>query len=496
MGEAALEALTIIFSGDRFLWIVLGVFIGLFMGIIPGLGGMVGMSLLLPFVFGMDPYSGIALLIGMMAVVQTGDTFPAVLLGIPGTVGSQATIMDGYPLARQGQAGRALGAAFLASMIGGLFGALILFAALPVARPLVLALRSPELFMLTILGLTLVGVLSRGAPVRGVATGFVGLLLSAIGIAPAATDSRFTFDTFYLMGGLSLVIIALGLFAIPEIIELVVEDKAIAKNRAGKLGSGILAGMRDTLRHKRIVLQSAAVGPTLGMIPGVGGSIIDWFTYGLASQTSRKNNRFGHGDIRGVIAPESANNSKEGGQLIPTLLFGIPGGGTTAILLGGLVLLGVQPGPRMVEEQNLPILLVVVWTLAIANVMGTALCIALSRPISAFTLLPSRAFAPFLFAVVLFASFQANRQWGDIVLVLAIGLVAYIMKILRWPRVPMLIGFVLGPASERYLTISVNRYGMSWLMDPMVIGIGVLAIVSVAFAVYTSRNSVEEAVIY
>ena len=193
MLEAMVEALGVIFSWDRLLWLFAGTCLGLFMGLVPGLGGMVGMALLLPFVYGMDPYSGIALLIGMMAVVQTGDTFPAVLLGIPGTVGGQATIMDGYPMARQGKAARALGAAFSASMLGGLIGAMVLLVSLPIARPLVLAVGSPELLMFTLLGLSLVAVLSRGRPLRGIMMGLLGMPAEFGGSRPGVHRYPFHF---------------------------------------------------------------------------------------------------------------------------------------------------------------------------------------------------------------------------------------------------------------------------------------------------------------
>lgn len=497
MTEAALEGLAIILTLERLAWLSFGTIIGLFMGLVPGLGGMVAMSLLLPFVFGMDPFSGIALLIGMMAVVQTGDTFPAVLLGIPGTIGSQATIMDGYPLARQGQARRALSAAFLSSMIGGLIGAAVLFMAIPFARPIVLALRSPDLFMMTLLGITLVATLSMGAPLKALVAGMAGLMMSTVGIAPAATDSRFDAGSLYLLDGFGLIIVALGLFAIPELIELIVENKSISFVRQEHTKGQIRQGFRDVLRNKRIVVQSSVLGPLLGMVPGVGGSIIDWFTYGIASQTTKKDNRFGHGDIRGVIAPESANNAKEGGQLLPTLLFGIPGGGTTAILLGGLTLLGIEPGAQLAQPESLPLLLSIVWTLAIANVLGAVLCLTLVSPISRLTLIPSRKFAPFLFVIVLFASYQATANPIDMAMVLVIGSVAFVMKTAQWPRIPLLLGFILGKSAERYLTISLSRYGfVESISRPFVIFALLLAFLSLGYAVWRSRKSTIEEVIY
>lgn len=487
MIDAALQALTEIFTLQRMMWVLLGVLLGLFLGFVPGIGGVVGMSLLLPFVYGMDPYTGIALMIGMIAVMQTGDTFPAVLIGIPGSSGGQATIMDGYPMARKGEAGRALGAAFLASMLGGLFGAAVLFAVLPLARPIVLSFGSPELFMMTLIGLSLVAILSKGAPLKGVLAGLLGMLISTVGLAPATTDMRYTFEIGYLYGGFGLVLIALGAFAIPEILELFVENKKIAKDSA-RLSGGIGQGMRDTIRNWPMVLQGSAIGSVLGMIPGIGGAVINWLCYGLASSTVRKNNRFGRGDVRGVIAPEAGNNATEGGNMVPTMLFGIPSGGTTAILLGALVLMGVQPGPDMVEEENLPFLLMIVWTLVFANVIGTALCIGLAKPISLMTLVPARRVAPFLIAVIILAAFQTTQNWADLVVILVLGAIAFVMKQLQWPRIPLLIGFVLGPASERYFTVSVSRFGFDWITRPSVMVLGAILLAAVLMAAYQQRK--------
>ncbi|GAA1005093.1 hypothetical protein Aple_036080 [Acrocarpospora pleiomorpha] len=487
MLDAAAEAFAVIFTLDRMMWILIGVLLGLFLGIMPGIGGVVGMSLLLPFVYGMDPYSGVALLIGIIAVGQTGDTFPAVLIGVPGSSGGQATIMDGYPMARRGEAGRALGAAFLASMIGGILGAVFLFAVLPVARPLVLSFGSPELFMMTLFGLSLVAVLSKGAPAKGVLVGLVGMLISTVGLAPASTDARFVFDWVYLYNGVSLSLVALGIFAIPELVELCVENKKIAKS-SEKLSGGIVMGMKDTMRNLPLVVHGSSIGSVLGTIPGIGSPVINWLNYGLASSAVRKNNRFGRGDVRGVIAPEAGNNATEGGQLVPTMLFGIPSSATTAIMLGGFVLLGINAGPSMAEEENLPIMLAMVWTLVIANIMGTALCIALASPVSKMTLIPARRVAPFLIAMVMLAAFQTSLQWGDYIVLLVFGTLAFVMKQLKWPRIPLLIGFVLGPAAEGYFTVSMSRFGTDWLTKPSVLILAAIIVAALSLALWQQRR--------
>ncbi len=489
MLEAGLEALTLILQPARLAYILLGSSIGLVVGLLPGLGGAVGMSIVLPFVFGMDPYSGMALLMGMVAVIHTADTFPSVLLGIPGSSGSQATIMDGYPLAKQGQAARALGAAFTASVVGGLFGAVMLFATVNFARPLVLALRSPELFMLAILGLSMVGVLSRGSPLKGVLAGVIGLLLGVIGGAPAVSEYRFTFDSVYLFDGIPLPVLALGLFALPEMIELLIRNTSIAGT--AKLTGSRMQGVRDAINNKWLVLRSSFIGVLVGIVPGLGGPVVDWIAYGVAMRTCKNTENFGKGDIRGVIAPEAANNAKECGALVPTMLFGIPGSSTTAILLGGLILMGVEAGPRMVTT-NLPVMLTIIWTLAIANVIGALLCMSFSGFISKISLIPGKILVPFLLVIMVVAAYQSTRHWGDIITFIVVGLLGWVMKEIDWPRAPLIIGFVLSTPTERYLHLSMSRYGFSWLGFPIVIGIAVVIAVILIYGVRGGTSKVKD----
>lgn len=491
MLEAALEAIMILLDPARLPFMFLGVAIGLLVGILPGMGGTVGMAVLLPFIYGMDPYSGIAMLIGMAAVIHTGDTFPSILIGVPGSSGSQATIMDGYPLAQKGQAGRALGAAFFSSMIGGIIGGLVLFLSIPIAKPLMLVFGSPELFMLALLGLSMVAILSGNAPLKGLIAGFIGLMLGSIGAAPAVPEYRYTFDSVYLYNGLPLAIIALGLFALPEVIDLLSSKQSISKT--AELKGGWLKGIKDTLKHKWLVVRSSAIGSIIGFIPGVGGSVVDWVAYGLTKQSYRDNENFGKGDIRGVIGPESANNAKEGGALIPTLLFSIPGSGTTAILLGGFSLLGLQAGPSMVDE-NLPVTLSIVWTLVLANIFGAAACIVFSKYISKLSFIPATRLVPFMLIIFLTAAYQSTRHFGDFLLFLGIGLLGLVMKRLSWPRAPLLIGFVLSGATERYLWISMERFGMDWIFRPgvIIIGILIIAIIVSGYFLGSSRRSAAE----
>lgn len=480
MAAAALEALQVIFSFSTLPFLLFGVCLGLLIGLLPGLGGIAGMAVLLPFVLGMEPAPGIAMLVGMMAITTTSDTFVSVLLGVPGSNSSQATILDGYALAKRGEAGRALGAAFFVSAVGGVFGAFVLILIIPVARPLIMALGSPELFMLVLLGVALVATLVSGSAVAGLTAGLFGLLLSTVGPAPSTAELRFVVGTGYLAPGISLVVLALGLFALPEMIDLIKSGKPIAGDMQSLENGTVGDGIRDALKNKKLILTSSAVGVGVGITPGLGGSVVDWIAYGLAARFCKDTEGFGKGDIRGVIAPESANNAKESGSLIPTLLFGIPGSGSTALLLGAMVMIGVTPGPTLLRNENISIVFVVAWSLVVANVIATSLSLLLAKKLIRISLISPRVLVPFLAVVVTLAAYQSSRQWGDVLGLAAFGTLGWLMKQAGWPRPPLLVGFVLGTAAERYLGISYGRFGLTWLTNPVVVGVAIFIVLIVA----------------
>jgi putative tricarboxylic transport membrane protein len=477
--ESAIEALQIILSPQHLIWLFLGVGLGLVLGLIPGLGGLTGMAVLLPLIVGLEPASGIAMLIGLNAATTIGDTFPSVLMGVPGTAASQATVIDGYPLARKGLANVALGAAFTSNMVGGLIGGVALFLLIPLARPIIMGMGSPQLFMLTLLGFSLVAVLARGAVGPALMSGLLGMLLATIGSAAMTGDYRFVGGISYFFDGLDLSILAIGLFAIPSIMSLLASGQAVARQMPYARG-GVLRGARTAFRHKTVMVGNSLLGTVLGIIPGIGGSVIDWIAYGATKQAARKDrDRFGKGDIRGVIAPEAANNAKDGGVLVPTLMFGIPGSATAAILLGGFATMGIATGPSMLRPENLYLIFVIIWTLVLANTIGALTSASLTGPMSRISLLKPYTYGPFLLVIMIIAAYQAGIRWGDIVTVIVIGLLSWLMQALKWPRPPLLIGFVLGTGAENYLWISVSRYEWAWLTEPSIILIGTLIVITV-----------------
>lgn len=476
--DALNQALANVLTLNHFMYLMVGVGVGLVVGILPGLGGIVGMSLLLPFVYGMDTTSALAMLIGMLPVLAISDTFASVLMGIPGSSASQATILDGFPLAKKGQAARALSAAFSASLFGGLFGALVLTICVLAARPLILSFGSAELFMLTLFGLSMVGVLSGQSLAKGIAACAAGLALGTVGAAPATGEYRMDFGWLYLMDGVPLVVVGLALFAVPEIGDLLRRNSTIADKGASTLGKGWGQGLKDTWVYRWLTLRTAGMGAILGMIPGLGGSVVDWIAYGHVVQTSKDRSQFGKGDIRGVIAVESTTSAKEGGGLVPTLLFGIPGSGSMAIFLAGMILIGLQPGPSMVG-QNLDLTYTIVWSLAVANVIGTLLCIVLAPGIARITTIRFALVAPFMVMVISFAAFQPSRSLYDLVALLVIGVFGILLRRFGWPRPAFLIGFVLATQGERYLYQAVQFQGWGFFGRPIVMIIAAIILLSV-----------------
>ena len=477
--------------------LALGVVMGLAVGVFPGLGGIAGLSLLLPFMFGMDPVPGLALMIGMLAVVPTSDTFASVLMGIPGSSASQATVLDGFPLARRGEAARALAAAFASSLFGGIVGAAFLTLFILVARPVVLAFGLPEMLMVTAFGLSMVAVLAGRSALKGLAAAGLGLMVGTIGEADAGGSLRMaSYDVPYLADGLKLVIVGLGIFAVPEIVSLLRQERAIS--RTATLGAGWLQGVRDWMANAWLSVRCSIIGVAVGVIPGLGGSVVDWIAYGHAVQTTRDKSRFGDGEIRGVIGPESSNNAKEGGGLVPTLLFGIPGSGSMAIFIGAVALLGtgsIEVGPGMLRD-NLDVTYSIVWLLALANVFGTILCIAASGGIARLTTIRFTLLAPFLFMLIAFAAFQSGQAFEDLLALLAIGALGILLRRFDWSRPAFLIGFVLSNPVEKFsnqaFQIASFRFrksfeeGIEYVFSPIVLSLIALTLVSVIVGIRQS----------
>jgi len=492
--DAVLGGLWLVVQWPAIGYLVLGVLIGLYFGAIPGLSGLVGLAILLPFTFTMEPAPAFAFLLGMFAVTTTSDTLSSVLLGVPGTAASQATILDGYPLAMKGEADRAFGAAFTVSAIGGVLGAVALAVSIPIVKPLIFSFAKPEFFALGVLGLTMIGSLSGGNMVKGLFAALIGLLISMVGYSVNGAVPRFWLGSTYLLEGVPIVPMVLGLFAIPEVIELSVRNTSISRVPRNTVKGGMKRGIGDAFRHWGLMLRSTAIGIYIGMLPGLGGVIVDWIAYGHAVQSAKDKSQFGKGDIRGVIAPESANNAMKGGALMPTVAFGIPGSPAMAILLGAFVIQGFQPGMQMLTTK-LDITFSMVWTLAIANVLGAGLLLIWSRQIAKITFLPSHFVVPAVVLFVMMGAWMSSNTLSDWWSVLAFGVIGYWMKQGGIPRPPLILGFVLGPIMENSLFVTYQAYGpIAWIFRPICLVILILAVATIVFTAFRSRRNVKEGI--
>ena len=349
---------------------------------------------------------------------------------------------------------------------------------IPILRPVMLFLGSPELLAFSVLGISMVAVLSGSAPLRGLTAGCLGIMIAMIGTDPQSGTLRWTFDSLYLWDGLPLTPLLLGVFALPELCDLLISRTAIAADTSiGNIYKGQIQGMKDCLKHWWLILRCSWIGGGIGSIPGISASVVDWLAYGHALKTEKgANQTFGKGDVRGVIASESANNAKEGGALLPTVAFGVPGSATMAILLGAFLIHGLVPGPDMLTK-NLDITYAMVWSIALANILGAGMCYAFSPQFAKLSVVRFSLILPAVLGIIYIGAFEASRQWGDLFTLLFFGLVGWTMKQFKWPRPPLILGVVLGDTIERYMFISIERYGMSWMLRPVVVLLFALAIV-------------------
>ncbi|MGH8700451.1 MAG: tripartite tricarboxylate transporter permease, partial [Burkholderiales bacterium] len=399
---------------------LVGIALGFAVGILPGLGGPTTLALMLPFIFTMQPVEAFAFLLGMAAVTATTGDITSILFGVPGEPTTASTIVDGHPMAKKGEAGRALGAALMSSLVGAIFGALALALAIPVVRPLVLAFGSPEYFMLAVLGLTFVAALAGDSLLKGLVAAGLGLMLATIGLDPISSTQRYTFGQLFLWDGIGLVPITIGFFAIPEIIELAVRRTAIAREQLGRLG-GVMEGVKDTFRHGWLVIRCSAIGAYVGIIPGMGGSVTQWIAYAHAVQSSPGRERFGKGAVEGVLGPGAANNSTLGGHLIPTIAFGVPSGVTMAILLGAFIIQGLVPGPSMLMPESrgghLSLTFSFVWTIVIANIVTVAICFLFLNHLAKITRVRGSLLIPPVLLLIYLGAFAEKNAFEDLYLV-------------------------------------------------------------------------------
>jgi TctA family transporter len=478
-----------LFSGNAFVLMLVGIGVGFAVGILPGIGGTTSLALMIPFVINMQPAEAFAFLLGMVAVTATTGDITSILFGIPGEPTTASTIVDGHPLAKRGEAGRALGAALTSSLIGAILGSMFLAMAIPIARPIVLSFGSPEFLMSSVLGITLVSSVSGNALVKGLISTGIGIVLSTVGLSSITGVQRYTFGQLFLWDGLGLTPIVVGLFAIPEIVALAVQGTSIARKQAGKLG-GVMEGVKDAFRHWWLVVRCSAIGTFAGIIPGIGTASTQWLAYGYAVQVSPNKERFGRGAIEGVLGPGAANNSTLGGGLTTTVAFGIPASAMMAILMGAFMVHGIVPGPDMLIPEpkgNLALTFSFAWTMIVSNIITVAICLLFLDQLAKITQVKGSLLLPMLLILIYLGGFAEKNAFEDVGILLAFGALGWIMEQLSWPRPPLVLGLVLGALMENRFFLSVDNYGLSWLLRPGVIILFVLTIAAVFYPLLRAK---------
>lgn len=448
MTGAFSQAVAYLFTLQSLSYLALGTGIGLLFGAIPGLGGTTALALLIPMTFGMNPDAAIVLVGGIMGGVPFGGSLSAILLNTPGAAPNAATCFDGYPLARQGKAGMAIGAAAAASALGGLIGVAVMLAVIPIAKAIVLLFGPPEFFMLAVLGLSAIAVSTGGKLIRGLISGGFGLMLAFVGFDDVGGGLRFTAGIEYLWDGVQLVPALIGLFAIAEMIKLLTVGGRVTTVGGSAILGRVLEGVKSVFGNLATLLRGSAIGSFIGAVPGVGGTVASFLSYTLTRQMSTEPETFGQGNIQGVIASEAANNAKDGGSLIPTLAFGIPGSAEMAVFLGVLVLHGLEPGPRLLLE-NEDVIYGLIMALSLSCVLASAVGLAVARYLVLVTRTDVHYLAPIVISVALIGAYALQSSLGDVVAAMIFGVIGYFMVRFDYPRITLVIALVLGGIAER-----------------------------------------------
>jgi TctA family transporter len=472
-----------------FPYLFVGSIFGLIIGIIPGLSGHFAMAMAVTFLYTMEPAAGVAFLLGAHATVAQGGGLTAILFSTPGTGQNAATLLDGPPMRDKGQAGIAVGAAMASCFLGATFGAVVLALLLPLLREVVLFFGPPEVFVLAFLALTFVAILGKEDMSRSLIAALLGLMLAMIGVDNVTNTARFTFGIDDLGDGLSLVPVILGLFAVAEMIDLWVRGGTLAKDVPKALSAAdtqrqIFQGIGLAFRNWWLVMRCSAIGTTMGLIPGLGSAPASFVAYGHAKQTSKDKESFGTGNVEGVIGPEAANDAVEGGALASTLAFGIPGSSSMAILLSGLFILGLETGPRMLNNQ-VDLVFVMIFTIIIGNLIGTLVGMFLVNPLSRATSIRASLMVPVLTVVIVTGAFAGDRLVFDIGVAIVFGILGYVMKVLTYSRAALLIGFVLGFAVEKNLYLALLLDGPFFVFQPIPLALAALTLLFLAWNIFS-----------
>ncbi|HDZ74316.1 MAG TPA: C4-dicarboxylate ABC transporter permease [Aurantimonas coralicida] len=441
--------------------ILAGTLIGMFIGAMPGLSATMAIALLLPLTYSLRPETGLAMLASLYLAAMYGGSIAAILLRTPGTPAAAATVLDGYPMAQKGEAGRALGLSLTASLIGGVISSIVLLTVAPLLGRIVLNFGPVEIFAVAVLGITIIGSLSQGSAILGLMSGAIGLLISMVGMDLTTGTPRFTFGILDLFGGVNFTVALIGLFSIPQAVRLIVMGQANAGDRISNVRDRMLPTGRQFLEMLPNSLRSSVIGVFTGLIPGTGGDTASWFAYNEAKRFSKHKAKFGTGYPAGIVAPEAANNAVVGGALIPTIALGIPGSSATAVLLGGLMVHGILPGPTLMTEYG-DVTYTLLWAVMFANIALFLVGLLFTRACVAVTKIPNRVVGPVIVVLSVIGAFAINNSVFDIGLMIAFGIVGLAFDQFQIPTPPLVIGLILGPILDTTLQQSLLIGAGSW----------------------------------
>lgn len=454
-----LDGFAAMIQNGGWLYLMLGVIAGVVIGSLPGLTGTMGMTLLLPFTYSLAPDVGLSLLIGIFTGAIYGGSISAILLRTPGTPAAGATLIDGYPMAKRGEAGRALATATIASALGGLIGAVTLTFLAPAIAKIALRFGAPEYIWLAVYGLTMISFVSGKSLMKGYIAGLVGLLLATIGIDPISGSMRFTFGSMNLLSGISLQAVLIGLFAMAQALNSVEEydQPQIKQMKITRIGISI----KDFIRILPHIIKSAFIGTFVGAVPGTGTDIAAFLSYGEAKRSSKHQEEFGKGAIEGIAAPEAGNNACVNGALIPMFTLGIPGEAGTAVLLGGLMVLGLTPGPLLFRDSPETIYSVFAATIT-SNFFIIIFGLLCARLFAKVLSLPKNIITTIIFILALTGSFAMRNNVFDVFTTVGAGIIGYFMTKADYPVAPVLLGIILGPTVEQNLSRTLLISGGSY----------------------------------
>ena len=462
MLDAIGTGLIALLAPQPLLFLVIGVCYGIAIGLTPGLGGIVALALLVPFTYGFDIASTLALLLGAHIATIWGSSVTSILFGVPGASKSLALIFDGYPMTQQGQASRALGASATAALLGGVVGAVFLAASIPIARPVMLWLGPPEFLMMALWGLTLIATFSEGSLLKGLVSAALGLLVAFIGMDIVTATPRFTFGSIFLIDGIPFTVAMVGLFAVAEMMKLFVKGGGLVERNVGAEASTVWQGVQDAFRHWGLVVRSSLLGLWIGILPGIGASVGGIAAYAQAVKTSKHPETFGKGNVEGVIAPDATIGANEGGGLLPTMVLGIPGHESMALLMVAFVGAGLVPGPQMLAD-HLDIVFTQVWIIVFANILVSLIGLAASPFLARLPSLNPKLIIPLVLSVCLIGAFAAHAKTADVIIAMTFGAFGYLMDRFHYSRANFVIGMVLALMIERNLHVSLTLYG-DWFL--------------------------------